>query len=227
MPSFDDSQFVDYYLILAVEPTATIAEVKSAYRQAAKKAHPDAGGSAAAMDQINEAYGVLGDLAKRAMYDQERRLHYAPPPPTHSSQSQYAPQDSWSDQQAAARAELNRLRIAYARRSGFEIIKWSIVAGAGLGALMWLFGGQITQFGTRVVLLIAMGAAGFGLIFGATCITDPDHRLVLLDMSWHHRQFPTKQWWLITTAQFGSGVILGAGVGWWVLSQAPSSVFGT
>lgn len=206
-----------------------MAEIKSAYRQAAKKAHPDAGGSVADMDQINEAYGVLGDLAKRAMYDQERRLHYAPPPPPtpHSPQSQSTSHVSQTDQQAAARAELNRLRIAYARRSGVEIIKWSIVAGAGLGALMWLFGGQITQLGTRLVLLIAMGAAGFGLIFGTTCITDPDHRLVLLDMSWHHRQFPTKQWWLVTAAHFGSGMILGAGVGWWLLSQAPTSTFGT
>jgi hypothetical protein len=226
MPIGHDDPFIDYYHVLGVPPAASGEEVKQAYRQAAKKAHPDAGGSSAAMDSLNQAYAVLGDPAKRAIFDQERQLHDAPPP-VQPSASAAASSPVQSDAQLhAARQELRRLRVAYARHSGLEIIRWSLVAGAGLGALMWLFGGLITGGVVRAILLVGLGGSGFGLVFGITCLTDPDHRLVLFDLSWRHRQFPDRQWWLITAAQFVTGVLLGAGLGWWLLSQAPSSLFG-
>lgn len=54
---------------LGVAPDATAVEIKRAYRQAAKTAHPDAGGSREAMDKIAHAYEVLSDPERRARYD--------------------------------------------------------------------------------------------------------------------------------------------------------------
>lgn len=60
----------DYYKTLGVERDATPEQIKKAYRKLAAKNHPDAGGDEEKFKDINEAYEVLGDEKKRAMYDQ-------------------------------------------------------------------------------------------------------------------------------------------------------------
>jgi curved DNA-binding protein len=65
-------QYQDYYLILGVPRDATDKDIKAAYRQLARRYHPDLNTSpeaAARFRQINEAYQVLADAAKRAQYD--------------------------------------------------------------------------------------------------------------------------------------------------------------
>jgi molecular chaperone DnaJ len=63
----------DYYEVLGVARTATEVEVKSAYRKLAMKFHPDKNpGDHTAEDKFKEAaeaYAVLADPEKRAMYD--------------------------------------------------------------------------------------------------------------------------------------------------------------
>jgi len=67
----------DYYKILGVSENASEEEIKRAYRELAKKYHPDRNpGDKAAEEkfkEINEAYGVLSDPQKRAQYDQMRK----------------------------------------------------------------------------------------------------------------------------------------------------------
>lgn len=67
-------EYKDYYKILGVERSATGADLKRAYRNLAKKYHPDRNpGDKKAEErfkEINEAYEVLSDAQKRARYDQ-------------------------------------------------------------------------------------------------------------------------------------------------------------
>jgi curved DNA-binding protein CbpA len=58
-----------HYDVLGVAPTASRSEIQSAYRSAARRLHPDAGGDAVAMQRLNEAWHVLGDAGRRAVYD--------------------------------------------------------------------------------------------------------------------------------------------------------------
>lgn len=72
-----------HYDVLGVARDATPDEVRAAYRRLARRHHPDrmraAGTSDDEMPRINEAYRVLSDPARRAVYDASRRTSAAPP----------------------------------------------------------------------------------------------------------------------------------------------------
>lgn len=57
------------YEDLGVSPSASAAEIKKAYRQAAMKHHPDKGGDPEQFKQITKAYEILGDEEKRERYN--------------------------------------------------------------------------------------------------------------------------------------------------------------
>ena len=70
----------DYYKTLGVSKNATADEIKKAFRKLARTNHPDAGGDEEKFKEINEAYEVLSDEKKRALYDQygTADANYAP-----------------------------------------------------------------------------------------------------------------------------------------------------
>jgi DnaJ-class molecular chaperone len=66
----------DYYFVLGITSTATLAEVKKAFRFKAAEFHPDRNASALAPEKfhaVKEAYDVLADDAARSAYDENRR----------------------------------------------------------------------------------------------------------------------------------------------------------
>lgn len=64
----------DYYEVLGLSKGASEDEIKKAYRQLAKKYHPDMNpgdkDAEAKFKEVNEAYAVLSDADKKAKYDQ-------------------------------------------------------------------------------------------------------------------------------------------------------------
>ena len=97
-------KFRDYYEVLGVPRTATAEEIKRAYRQLARKHHPDlqpAGDHAAASErfkEINEANEVLSDPDKRGKYDAlganwKSGMDFTPP----GGEPGYAATAEWED----------------------------------------------------------------------------------------------------------------------------------
>ena len=78
-------KFRDYYEVLGVPRTASADDIKRAYRQLARKHHPDLqpaserNQAAERFKEINEAYEVLSDPVRRADYDRARRASRAAP----------------------------------------------------------------------------------------------------------------------------------------------------
>ncbi|KAJ4885954.1 DNAJ heat shock family protein [Raphanus sativus] len=88
---------VDYYKVLQVDRSAKDEDLKKAYRKLAMKWHPDKNPNnkkeaEAKFKQISEAYDVLSDPQKRAIYDQygeEGLKSQAPPPPPGGSETSF------------------------------------------------------------------------------------------------------------------------------------------
>src|SRR5271167_3165991 len=82
-------QYKDYYQILGVPRIATDAAIKKSFRKLAREYHPDVAKDKKKAEEkfkeINEAYEVLGDSAKRKKYDElgpnwKSGAEFRPPP---------------------------------------------------------------------------------------------------------------------------------------------------
>jgi len=65
--------FPDYYAMLNVSHEASMKEIKSSFRKLAMKFHPDKNkteGAEVVFQELSEAYSILGDVEKKAEYDQ-------------------------------------------------------------------------------------------------------------------------------------------------------------
>ena len=82
-------RYKDYYEILGVPRTASEADIKKAFRKLARQYHPDVAKNKKQAEEkfkeVNEAYEVLGDPAKRKKYDElgpnwNSGAEFRPPP---------------------------------------------------------------------------------------------------------------------------------------------------
>jgi hypothetical protein len=66
----------DPYIVLGVPRQASGEEVARAYRRAARASHPDSGGAGSAerFQAVSDAYGVLRDPRRRAVWDRSHPL---------------------------------------------------------------------------------------------------------------------------------------------------------
>jgi len=63
----------DYYKILGVGETASSDQIRKAFKDIAKKQHPDRGGDKQKFQEASEAHDVLKDSQKRHDYDTQRK----------------------------------------------------------------------------------------------------------------------------------------------------------
>lgn len=69
----------DYYKILELKQSASLDEIKKAYRTLSKRYHPDVNKHGIEQFKaINEANSVLSDATKRKAYDSQYNAHFKP-----------------------------------------------------------------------------------------------------------------------------------------------------
>jgi curved DNA-binding protein len=97
-------KYKDYYESLGVPRTASDAEIKKAFRKLAREYHPDVAKNKKQAEEkfkeINEAYEVLGDPAKRKRYDELG--------PNWSSGAEFRPPPGWGGAGGAFRGRGSR-----------------------------------------------------------------------------------------------------------------------
>lgn len=131
----------DYYKILGVPENCTEADIKKAFRKLAFAHHPDTNPgnekqAEARFKEINEAYGVLGDGAKRQQYDSARKSPFAGIGHTAGYQGfQYSQQDIFNGlfSNRAMYEELNKMFTSSGLRFDQEFLNNIFFSGQGIG----------------------------------------------------------------------------------------------
>jgi hypothetical protein len=176
----------DYYAALGLHPAATAGQIKQAYRAAAKRAHPDAGGSAETMERVNEAYRILSHHLTRQEYDRLRaelgRAASAASTQYQGDSEAYA--HHISSVTRAHEAQLHhRFRRAQARLSAWSLLKDSLVASIIAGIITRFLAFQSTDPGQKHLLALVGFIPVYGVLIALIFLLQPDLRLTLHDFT--------------------------------------------
>lgn len=149
-------EYKNYYDILGVSKDASEKEIKSAFRKAARKHHPDVNpddaGAEERFKQLNEAYQVLSDPEKRQKYDQFgsqwKQYQQAGGQPEDFNWSQWASQPGGQQQRSGYRTQRvssEDFEEIFGQRGGFSDFFETLFGGSSPGAGR---GGGFSQRGT-------------------------------------------------------------------------------
>lgn len=169
---------VNFYELLGIDRKAGKSEVKKAYRELAKKYHPDVNHDPKAeniFQNIKSAYDILSDPNKRRIYDyllfrQEQRnregyTHYKTNRPsyTHQRRSQKAYHQKREREETFTKNDYIQFNLKQVISLGILIIVFSAgVLLTGFG-LRFMF---LKDFNGSMVAGYFTTAAGLGLIYG-------------------------------------------------------------
>lgn len=160
----------DLYALLDVHPSASPDAIRRAYRARARELHPDLAGASTAADarmaELNAAWAVLRDPARRSRYDRsldlgaeahaptggfasgQRGTAHAPPRPTGPPASRH--------RKASPILAIGRLVVALSLAAGAPVAGFGFASGAPV----LVFGGfallTIGAVGTATLVLVAM-----------------------------------------------------------------------
>ena len=119
-----------HYDVLGVAPTATHEEIRVAYHEKARQLHPDRVGeqedARRAMQDVNEAWRVLGDAGRRAAYDRAAAAAAAAAAAS-PRQSEPVPSD-WDRPFPGTPAEPGDITIAFVRAAPWVAVLVVLVA---------------------------------------------------------------------------------------------------
>lgn len=170
---------VDHYSVLGIKKDATSAQIKTAYHTAAKKAHPDAGGSNEQMERVNEAYRILSSPVARRDYDGHAeyvRPSQARTTPTTTVHRQ--PTHHQGHAQETAR-ENERILNRWARSRGFSLLQRSILFAIPLVPLTRYFIDHTQSSSAKYIFSILGFAPVYGIIVALVWLIDPGVRISL------------------------------------------------
>ncbi len=170
-------ELVDYYATLGLTPAATPEEIKHAYRLRAKAVHPDSGGSAQAMEQVNEAYRVLSDAPSRREYDILRTR------PAHAEGESPTVRSAYIAETDHLRGVLHhRMRRAQARRLAWGLIRASGLIAGLLAVLGHFLAPLLVQPHQKDLLGLVVFIPIYSLALGFVFLINPDLRLHIHDL---------------------------------------------
>jgi len=198
-----------HYQVLGIPETARPEQIKLAYRRAAKTAHPDAGGSPAAMERVNEAYRVLSDPSLRRAYDRSLNApapHPEPPVanPAHPQPGRPAPAQPQAHQDYAYH---HRLRLAQARSWSWRWLKNSLGLALMLGIIVRFFAAQTADPVTKLLLNLSGFIPVYGAMLGVIFLINPEIRLTLHDLP-HQRGRRLKRDLILVAGLAGASIPL-------------------
>jgi curved DNA-binding protein CbpA len=133
---------LDYYQVLQVEPNATPGDIREAYYRLAQKRYDQRGKdieTAVPIQQVSDAYTILGNPYRRAIYDLERKNN--------------SPQDR-AESAAAKSAQSAALP---GRRTASKRIQWYLMAGILLlGIAVILSARSLGQYWLPVLMIVML-----------------------------------------------------------------------
>lgn len=162
--------FVDHYAVLGISFGASTVEVKSAYRNLARKFHPDTSGMAHTAEKfhaVHVAYCILSDPQKRDYYD---RLWSLASSTVDHNPSPLKPEpkfQQWNDE--AQQEAQNFANMSYRE---FAELSMRTLAQAGISATVWAI--------SYMAILVAITIIGVPCIFLIFALPEGTFKIVLM-----------------------------------------------